>query len=88
MAATFGGYILKTNHLGDLVKMHVAGFSLHLMVLYLSRLPQSINAQCQNQNQNLGIDPKCLSMPLNADQFRSIPLNADQCRIKASVKHY
>ncbi len=32
-----------------------------------------------NADQNHGIDPKCLSMPLNADQFQSIPLNADQC---------
>ncbi len=31
-----------------------------------------------NADQNHGIDPKCLSMPINADPFRSIPLNADQ----------
>ncbi len=35
-----------------------------------------------NADQNHGIDPKCLSMLIIADQCWSIPLNADQCRIK------
>ncbi len=31
-----------------------------------------------NADQNHGIDPKCLSMPIIADQCRSIPLNSSQ----------
>ncbi len=38
----------------------------------LDQCPISINA-----DQNHCIDPKCLSMPIIADQFQSIPLNAD-----------
>ena len=43
--------------------------------IVISRLPRSM----PNPDQNHGIDLKCLSMPIIADQFRSIPLNADQC---------
>ncbi len=43
-----------------------------------------INAQCQsipiNADQNSGIDPKYLSIKINADQIFSILLNKDQCR--------
>ncbi len=46
--------------------------------------PINANQCCSKKN---GIYPKCLSIPIIADQFRSIPLNVDQCRIKASVKH-
>ncbi len=34
-----------------------------------------------NTDQNQGIDPECLSMPIIADQFHSIPLNADQSEL-------
>ena len=41
------------------------------------------NAQCRskplNADQNHGIDPKCLSMPIIADQCQSIPINSSQC---------
>ena len=44
----------------------------------------SINAQCRsmsiNADQNHGIDPKCLSMSIIADQCRWILINANQCR--------
>ena len=33
-----------------------------------------------NVDQNHGIDPKCLSMLIIADQCRSIPINSSQCR--------
>ena len=42
------------------------------MIMMITGLPGSM----PNADQNHGIDPKCLSMPINSSQ----------CRIKASVK--
>ena len=38
----------------------------------ITGLPRSM----PNADQNHGIDPKCLSMPINADQFLSMTINA------------
>ncbi len=51
--------------------------------IFITCMIQDSLDQCPiviNADQNPGIDPKCLSMPIIADQFQSIPITPDQCK--------